>query len=79
MTRQEREESWLVETVLMLIERARARPPAATMAALAELRSLADSEPDPNAAGAALRICNALEGVALEERPVRPPQPLGYY
>lgn len=63
MTSEEREAGWLVETVMVVVTRARTWPAVTVRVALEEIQREAGEDSDPNTAGALLRICGALEGV----------------
>lgn len=61
--KEKREAGWYTEAVLGLVIRAEVWEKDTVRVALAELRRLADEDPDPTTGGAILRICDALEGV----------------
>jgi hypothetical protein len=58
-----REAAWITETILTVVARAGVLPQATFRMALAELRRIADEDPDPTTGGAIMRICDAIEGV----------------
>lgn len=64
MKNEERETAWFVESVLTLVARAGVWPVSTIRGSLAELRRIADEDPDPTTGGALMRICDAIEGVA---------------
>ena len=63
MTPEEREAAWFIETTLMLVARAEILPVATIRRSLANLRTIADDDPNPTSGGALLRICDAFEGI----------------
>lgn len=67
LTYDQRDQAWIVELAIRLISGCECAGLDVAREALAEIRALADEDPDPTTGGALLRITDALEGV-VEDR-----------